>query len=260
MPLSSPTIKYEKRDQVAWVTLDRPEAMNAFNREAQTAFGEAFLEATGDNDVRVIVLTGAGGRAFSAGLDLKEMAQSDESGSRPRRGDPGLEEVFNCPKPVIAAIDGYCLAGGLEVALGCDIRLATENSQFGLPEPRRSLLPVFGVHSVPRMIPTGEAMWILLTGAHMNARRAYEVGLIQALLPDREALMAEAERVANEIKLCAPLAVQAIKRIVKVGSNLPVEYSKKLAEPIQESISKTDDSREGPRAFAEKRDPVWKMR
>lgn len=260
MELSSPTIKYEKRDGVAWITLNRPEVMNALNREARTAMGEAFLDATDDDKVRVIILTAEGGRAFSAGMDLKETAQLDATEKKPRTRTPGAEAPYECPKPVIAAIDGYCLALGLELALACDIRIATHRSVLGLPEPRRSLLPYYGLHTMPRQIPTGEAMLILLTGANMTAERAYDIGLIQSLLPDRDSLMAGAERIANEINLCAPLAVQAIKRIVKVGSNLPMEYSHKLAEPIQEVIDKTEDRLEGPRAFAEKRAPVWKMR
>lgn len=260
MSTASTTIKYEKRDGVAWITLNRPEVLNALNVEARTAMSEAFLDATDDDEVRVIILTAEGGRAFSAGMDLKERAQLDAGGPKSRTSPPGAEVPYNCPKPVIAAIDGYCLALGLELALACDIRIATEQSLLGLPEPRRSLLPYYGLHTMPRHIPTGEAMLILLTGANMTAKRAYDIGLIQALLPDRDSLLAEAARIAAEINLCAPLTVQAIKRIVKVGSNLPMEYSQKLAEPIQEFIDKTEDRLEGPRAFAEKRAPVWKMR
>ena len=262
MPLTSSTIKYEKRDRVAWVTISRPEVMNALDRETRTAIGEAFLEATEDDDVLVIIMIGEGGRAFSAGMDLKERAQQDSAGDNgaPPRGAPSLEQLFECPKPVVAAIDGYCLALGLEVALGCDIRIATEKSRFGLPEARRSILPGYGVHNIARMIPLGEAMWIILTGSHMTAQRAYDMGLIQEVVPDRDALIAEAERLAGEIKLGAPLAIQAIKRIVRVGGNMPVEYSRKFAEPILDFINKTEDRLEGPKAFSEKRDPVWKMR
>ena len=172
-----------------------------------------------------MVIIGEGGKAFSAGRDLKEISRLDAiSGPNPSQYI-SFDEVADCPKPLIAAIDGYCLAGGLELALRCDIRVATEQSRFGLPEPRRSLLAAYGLHHLSRMIPMGEALWIQLTGSHMTAQRAYGIGLIQAVVPDREALLAEVERVANEIKLCAPLAVQAIKKIVKIGSNLPVEYS-----------------------------------
>ena len=260
MPTSSQILKYEKRDQVAWMTLNRPEAMNALNTEIGRDIGEAFQDAVNDDGVLVVVIIGEGGKAFSAGRDLKEISRLDAiSGPNPSQYI-SFDEVADCPKPLIAAIDGYCLAGGLELALRCDIRVATEQSRFGLPEPRRSLLAAYGLHHLSRMIPMGEALWIQLTGSHMTAQRAYDVGLIQALVPDWEALLAEVERVASEIKLCAPLAVQAIKKIVKIGSNLPVEYSYKLAEPIREVIDKTEDRLEGPKAFAEKRSPIWKMR
>lgn len=260
MPPSSSTVKYEVRDRVAWVTINRPEAMNALNMEVRNAIAEAMREATNDKDVLVVILTGEGGRAFSAGADLKEMAQRDASGATASVGLIGYDQIQDCPKPIIAAIDGYCLAGGLELTLYCDIRIATEQSRFGLPEPRRSLLAGVGLHNLSRIIPLGEALWIQLTGGDMTAQRAYDIGLIQAMVPDRAALFAEAEHIANEIKQCAPLAVQAIKRIVKTGRNLPVEYSWKLAEPIVAEIVKTEDRLEGPRAFAEKRAPVWKMR
>ncbi|MBM2824720.1 MAG: enoyl-CoA hydratase [Dehalococcoidales bacterium] len=260
MPVSSPTVKYETRDRVAWVTLNRPEAMNALNTEIRNAIGEAFLEATNDDGVLVIIVTGEGGKAFSAGADLAEMNQRNTGRKRTAIELPERDTVDKCPKPVIAAIDGYCLAGGLELALCCDIRIATEKSRFGMPEPRRSILAGYGLHNLSRVIPLGEALWIQLSGSQMTAQRAYDIGLIQALVTDRSALFAEAERMAGEIKLCAPLAVRAIKRIVKVGRNLPVEYSWKLAEPIMAQIDKTEDHLEGPRAFVEKRAPVWKTR
>ena len=135
----------------------------------------------------------------------------------------GITRDFECWKPMIAAINGYCLAGGLEMALACDIRIATEPSRFGLPEPRRSLLAGYGLHNLSRMIPLGEALHMQLTGTHITAERAYQIGLVQRLVPDREALLAEADAVADEIVLCAPLAVQAIKKVVKTGRSLPPE-------------------------------------
>jgi enoyl-CoA hydratase/carnithine racemase len=170
------------------------------------------------------------------------------------------DAVATCGKPVIAAIDGYCLAGGLELALRCDIRIATEKSTFGLPEPRRSLLAGYGLHNLSRMIPLGEALQIQLTGSPISSQRAYDIGLIQRRVADRAALIKEADAVADDICLCAPLAVRAIKSIVKTGRNLPVEYSWKFSEPIHTIINGTEDRLEGPKAFAEKRKPNWKMR
>ena len=137
---------------------------------------------------------------------------------------------------------------------------ATVKSRFGLPEPRRSLLASVGLHNLSRMIPLGEALLIQLTGGQITAERAYQIGLIQRLTPDRDALFKEADAIADEILECAPLAVQAIKHIVKVGRNLPVEYSEKLGAPIRRFVDSTEDRLEGPKAFAEKRKPSWKMR
>jgi enoyl-CoA hydratase/carnithine racemase len=171
---------------------------------------------------------------------------------------PGFDALERCRKPVIAAIDGYCIAGGFELALCCDIRVATRQSSFGLPEPRRSMLAGPGLHHLSRMIPLGEALRLQLTGGRIGAERAWQIGLVQELAADRAELFAKAEALADEILACAPLAVQAIKQIVKRGRNLPVEYSWLLAEPYQERISRSADAVEGPRAFAEKRAPDWK--
>lgn len=253
-----PEIKYEKRNRKAYLTLNRPDQMNALNTALRTAINEAIEEGERDDDVLCFIIIGEGGRAFCAGADLKEMTQRDQKGVF---GQAVTKDgVADCRKPVIAAIDGYCLAGGLELALRCDIRIATEKSTFGLPEPRRSLLAGYGLHNLSRMIPLGEALHIQLTGAPITSERAYTIGLIQRRVADRAALLKEVDAVADEICLCAPLAVKSIKQIVKTGRNMPVEYSVKMAEPMLELINKTEDRLEGPKAFAEKRKPNWKMR
>ena len=264
MPLTpTDTLKYEIDGRKAIITLNRPEAMNALNMEIRNAIGEAIHEYEADDNLLVAIITGEGGRAFSAGADLKEMTQRDQTVGAGAAGGSGLDgfsQLRDCRKPLIAAVDGYCLAGGLEVTVYCDMVVATEQSRFGLPEPRRSLLAGPGLHNLSRLIPYREAMLLQLTGGHMPAQRAYDVGLIQRLVPDREAMWRSAHELADEILLCAPLAVQAIKQIVKTGRNLPVEYSEKLAEPISQMINGTEDRLEGPKAFAEKRAPNWKMR
>jgi enoyl-CoA hydratase/carnithine racemase len=259
MEISTPTIIYDKKDQVAHITLNRPDVLNALNQEIRDGLREALIDFRDDPDMLVAILTGAGGRAFSAGMDLKDRARRDAAGER----RSGLRATFldmEVFKPIIAAIDGYCVAGGLELSLQCDIRIATETSQFGLPEPRWSLIAGYGLHNLSRMIPLGEALYMQLTGRRINATRAYQIGLIQEVVADREALFALAERIADEVKLCAPLAVRAIKQIVYQGRNLPVEYSQKLAAPLGAQVNASEDAIEGPRAFAEKRPPVWKVR
>ena len=258
---------YRKDGRKAWIHLNRPQAMNAINSDLSEGVLESINEANNDDDVLCIIIIGEGGRAFCAGADLKAMTERDQSGGEPaRRLLPGQSylsphnffgAIFQSPKPVIAAIDGWCLAGGFEISLMCDIRIATQQSQFGLPEPRRSLLAGPGLNNLSRMIPLGEAMLIQLTGGHMPSQRAYEIGLIQRLVPDRDALITEVNAVADEILMGAPLAVQAIKRITRIGRNVPPEYSEYLAEQFSEAVNKSEDRLEGPKAFAEKRLPNW---
>ena len=254
--VSANVLRYEKRDRKAYLTLNRPAVMNAINAELAQAFAAAVKEAQADDEVLVLIVTGEGGKAFSAGADLKEMSRR-----HPAEVTNAWQEAdANCAKPIIAAIDGYCVAGGFELALRCDIRVATRQSSFALPEPRRSLLGGYGLHHLSRMIPLGEALLIQLTGASMTAERAHEIGLVQKLVADRAALVEEVDAIAADIMRCAPLAVQAIKRIVKIGRNVAPEYSLKLAEPLRKFIDGTEDRLEGPQAFIEKRAPNWKMR
>ena len=207
MTSTSEVMKYEKRGSTAWLTMNRPHAMNAFNTELRNGLVEAIERATADPDILSIVLTGEGGRAFSAGADLKEVARRDvkkDAPPSPRAATSFFTTVADCPKPIIAAIDGHCIAAGLEVALLCDIRVATEQSTFGLPEARRSLMPDPGLIELVRVIPLGEAMKILLTARPITAQRAYDVGLIQSVVPDRPAVMAEAAKRSRRTSPSAP--------------------------------------------------------
>jgi enoyl-CoA hydratase/carnithine racemase len=275
--MPSDVLSYEVRDRKAYIKLNRPKQMNALNRELTGALAEAFQEADASEEVFVVILSAEGGRAFSAGGDLKDMATSieagEEVGGRPRRAAmsaypavakagamPGFDDVNQCSKPVIAAIDGYCLAGGLEIALYCDIRLATRKSTFAMPEPKRHLLsgPAF-VH-LSRMIPLGEALRMELTGEPISAERAYQIGLVQDLYDDRAELEAAADLMADKILENSPLAVQFLKRIVRDGRDMPVDHHWKFAEMFAFALSRTEDALEGPKAFAEKRKPEWKMR
>jgi enoyl-CoA hydratase/carnithine racemase len=246
---------YEKRDQIAYITFNRPDSLNAYNSELAEAFGDALVDYRDDPSLQVAILTGEG-RAFSVGADLKEMtAKGQTAGTRALR-TPVSEEVW---KPIIAAIDGFAVAGGFHLALECDVRIATERSRLGDVESRISAWGGRHFKRMIKMMPFGEAMHMLLTGTHMSAEEAHRIGLVHKVLADRDALMQEAETIAEQIKLCAPLAVQAVRRLaytsfVKTGRELT-----ELNQTLKERVSETQDAREGPRAFAEKRKPVWKM-
>ena len=244
---------YEKRNQIAYITLNRPESLNSYNNELIEALGDALVDYRDDSSLLVAILSGAG-RAFSTGADLKEMTSLGQSaGTRKLRG-PIREGVW---KPMIAAVDGYALAGGLGMTLECDIRIATERSEFGDTATRVSAL---GNLPLLDMIPMGDAMHILLTGTRISAQEAHRIGLVHKVLPDREALMQEAEVIAEQIKLCAPLALQHIRRIAYARRSQPPNEIQELMLNARSQLSETEDAKEGPRAFAEKRKPVWKMR
>jgi enoyl-CoA hydratase/carnithine racemase len=266
------TVKYEKRDRVAWIHLNRPEAMNALNPEISVGIRDAINDATADDDILVVVLIGEGGRAFCTGMDLKWRAQEDAAGAALSADTvgpgTGLQAVGGCPKPVIAAIDGYALAGGMQLSNRCDIRIATKQSKFGMPEARRALAAV-GSEDTPELFTSaGEAAWILLTGGHMSAERAYQNGLVQVLVENREELLAETEKLAGEIKLCAPLAIRAIKETLRTKRNMPaadpgvkqLEQLAVLTKEVKERNNNSEDRMEGPKAFAEKRAPNWQNR
>jgi enoyl-CoA hydratase/carnithine racemase len=267
---SKDVILYEKRDRVAYITMNRPEVLNAGNRAMYDKLNRTWLDFRDDPEMLVAIVTGAGGRAFSTGADLKEINRRQSEGMSAWTGEgenagEGEEagrslNDLKIWKPIIAAVDGYCVAGGLELSLMCDIRVASEQSKFGLQEPRWNLLARYGLHNLSRMIPLGEAMYMQLTGSRISAQEAYRIGLIHSVHPDRESTMVAAQQIADEIKLCGPMAVQAIKRIVMTCRNLPVEYSTKFTEDIERQLQGMEDSIEGPRAFAEKRLPLWKGR
>ena len=265
----SETILYEIRDRIAYITLNRPDALNAMNLDFLRRWGFIVQDMNNNPEALVGIVTGAGGKAFSVGADLKEKsgvsrpaapgASGTGEGQTVVERKPGGKRPRLIQKPVIAAINGFCLGGGLELALQCDIRIATPKSVFGMPEPRWSLPAGYGLHNLSRMIPLGEALYIQLTGERIGPERAYQIGLIQKIVPE-EQLMEEAKKIADSVLLCAPLAVRAIKSVVMSYRDQPLEVSWKMAEGLVDELSKTEDFKEGPKAFAEKRKPQWKGR
>jgi enoyl-CoA hydratase/carnithine racemase len=252
-------ILYEKRDHIAYVTINRPEVMNALHPPAHRELGEAWADYIADDQLWVAILTGAGDRAFSAGSDLKyRVTEANERELREPSKQRG-HILDRCWKPIIAAVNGYAVGGGLELALRCDIILAAEHARFGLPEARRGLLAdAGGVIKLPRRVPYHLAMGLVLTGKFIDAHEAHRFGLVSEVVPMAE-LMAAAERWAHEILECAPLSVQAAKQAVLNTLDLPVVEAMGAIEDLDavRRLRDSEDYMEGPRAFAEKRKPVW---
>jgi enoyl-CoA hydratase/carnithine racemase len=262
-------VSYEKSNRIAWITINNESRMNALSTGVMNGLYDSFEEVDNDDDVLVAVLTGAGGRAFCAGADLKQLTERDQAegvGTATMPMKNGLDRPTHTLKPIIAAVDGYALAGGMQLSARCDFRIATEKSTFGMPEPLRSLVPINMMDTMELgFVSLGNALWIILSGEHMSAQEAYRIGFVQWLVPDRDALMAEAEKRAEILKLCAPLAVQALKNGVHLHMNPPtppegvtlLEHLREVNGPWYERVDKSADRLEGPKAFAEKRAPNW---
>jgi enoyl-CoA hydratase/carnithine racemase len=244
---------YEKRDQIAYITLNRPDSLNAYNDELIERLGDAFADYRDDSSLLVAIITGEG-RAFSVGADLKEMDSKGESAGTRMLRTPTTEKVW---KPIIAAIDGYALAGGFVIALECDIRIATEHSQLGDVTTR---MGAWGPLEIYNKMPFGEALYMHLTSTPLTAEEAYRMGLVHKVLPDRESLLKEAVSIAEQIKLAAPLALQAMKKLAYTSLMETGDEVDILSRALVQEVSQSEDAKEGPRAFAQKRKPVWKMR
>jgi enoyl-CoA hydratase len=250
-----PTMRYEKRDHIAIVTINRPEAMNAFTAEMLRAMDAAFADFNADPELWVAILTAAGDKSFSAGMDLKEaiplLGEGDELGYEDHTKRP-FSDVF---KPIIAAVNGYCIAGGLEFLEGTDLRIAAEHATFGLGEVRWGIIPTGGSHvRLPRQVPWAVAMEILLTGRPIDAKRAYDIGLVNQVVPAAE-LMPAALKLADMVCKNGPLAVRTAKEIAV--RSLALEAGFVLEKALGARVFASEDAKEGPRAFAEKRPPKF---
>ncbi len=258
---------FEIRDRVAYITLNRPKAMNALNPELRWELSKHFDEVESNDEIWLAVVTGAGDRAFCAGADLKHRAverdADDEQRARWARMEAETTPLnlrWHFSKPVIAKVNGFALGGGLELALSCDIIIAAEHAELGLPEPRRGLIAGgAGVHRLPRQIGLKPAMGYLLTGRHMTASRAYELGLINQVVP-MDDLDATVDEWVNDILRCAPLAVRATKETAMRGLDRSLSEAFAADYPAETARRESADAREGPRAFAEKREPSWQGR
>jgi enoyl-CoA hydratase/carnithine racemase len=245
------------------VTINRPEVMNAIHPMASQELSDAFDAFAANSELWVAIITGAGDKAFSAGNDLKHHAElRAKTGDRPRspaKGFGGITNRHDLDKPVIAAVNGIAMGGGFEIALACDIIIASERAKFALPEPRVGLTAgAGGMQRLARQIPLKKAMGMMLTGRTVSAQEGYELGFVTAVVPHAE-LMAEARRWAGLILECSPMSVRATKQVVTRALDVPaLEIAMRNSNfPAYVALTKSEDTIEGPRAFAEKRKPRW---
>lgn len=246
-------VDYEKEGRIAIFTINRPEAMNSLNVQVRQELNEALIDFRDDNDLWVGIITGAGEKAFSAGADIKEF----RPGPAARIARIQADQIW---KPIIAAINGFALGGGLELAMECDIRIAAEHALLGQPEVVIGFMPGGGgTQRLPRFIPRAKAAEILLTGQRIDAQEAYRLGLVNKVVP-LDKLMSTAKQYAEAICKNGPLGVRATKEAMIRGYNLTLEEGLQLERDLANRVRGTEDFMEGAKAFAEKRPPNYQAK
>ena len=254
-------ILFECKDHVARVTIDRPDVLNAIDAASEGELQKIWSEIESNRDVRCVVLTGTGERAFSTGADMKggSGASGLEYWALPRTGGFGgiaLRETLNVP--VIARVNGHAVGGGFEMVLGCDIIVAADSATFGLPEARVGRLPLDGgMTLLQRQVPFHLAMGVLLTGRRISAAEAFRIGLVNEVAPRAE-LDAAVARWVEDVLACAPLSVRAIKQVVRRTAQLSAAQARDQLLPALAEALQSEDAQEGVRAFIEKRKPIWR--
>lgn len=253
---------YDKKGNIAYVTLNRPKVLNALNAQTMEDLRRAFTAAQNDPEVRVVILTGAGEKAFVAGADLNELQKFSpiEGKQETHTGQSVLDLIENLGKPVIACVNGFALGGGCELALACTMRLASENAKLGQPEVTLGLIPGYGgTQRLPRLVGKGVAMQLVLTGGMISAQEAYRIGLVNEVVAAAE-LIPRAEAIAKKIIANAPLAVQYAMEAVNHGMEMPLKEGLYLEATLFGVICATEDKNEGTTAFLEKRAANFKGR
>lgn len=255
------TIKYEVKDAIAYITVNRPKAMNALNSQVLDELYDAFNAAEGDESVRAIVLTGEG-KAFVAGADIAEMSKMNPVEAREfgKKGHKLMNYIDNTETPVVCAINGFALGGGCELAMACDIRIASENAKFGQPEVGLGLIPGFGGNlRLPRLVGKGMAKYLILSGDMIDAQEAYRIGLVQKVVA-ADALEEEANKVAGKIASQAPIAVRFANDVINNGYDMDMKSASAYEVNTFGIPFASEDMKEGTTAFLEKRKPEWKNR
>lgn len=253
---------YEVKDSVAHITINRPEAMNAMDAEVYAELSKAWIDVRDNPDVWVAIITGAGEKAFTAGADLKSFITRTPGKADfwLTQKDMILNRGLEVWKPVIAAINGYCLAGGMTLLFATDVRIAAEHAVFEISEVKRGILPGNGgTQRALRQLPYAIAMEMLLLGRRLTAQEALAYGLVNRVVPLKD-LLPTAEQVARQLCENGPLALRAVKELAIRSQSVPLEHGLRLEQAFQEFLRTTEDAREGPRAFAEKRKPAYKAR
>tara|TARA_Y100000996_G_scaffold247248_1_gene194397 strand:- start:1022 stop:1801 length:780 start_codon:yes stop_codon:yes gene_type:complete len=251
-------IEYKKEGKLVFITIIRPERLNALHPPANQELLDAFNKFKNDDSSWIAILTGSGNKSFSAGNDLRYAAENEDkpySASKVSFG--GITSKFQCVKPIIAAVNGYALGGGLELAMACDIIIMSNKAVIGLPEPRVGFIAgAGGIHKLPRQIPFKRAMGMILTGKKITAQEAYELGLVNEIV-DPDLVMDTAKKWASEILECAPLSIRVSKQMAYEGLKYSFEEAMEAKYSEEEKYQNSSDHREGPKAFSEKRKPNW---
>lgn len=253
------TLLYEKRNGIGYVTVNRPDKLNALNRQVMDELDECFRALWKDDEVRVAILTGAGEKAFVAGADISGIAAQTplEGKAMAEHGQEILGRIENLGKPVIAAVNGYALGGGCELAMACTLRIAAENTRFGQPEVKLGIIPGYaGTQRLARLVGKGRALELILTGEAVTAQEAYRIGLVNQVVPVGE-VMAASESLARKIMANAPLAVRFALEAVNHGLEMTQAQGQLLEATLFGLCCTTADMKEGTRAFLEKRPPKF---
>ncbi len=255
-------LKIEIEDRIALLTLNHPEVLNALNQSTMEELEEVFHKRLAQDDVGAVIVTGAGDKAFAAGADITELAALDPLEARvtSRQGHRILEVIEGFSRPVIAAINGFCLGGGCELALACHIRIAAESAQIGLPEVKLGLIPGYGgTQRLPRLVGKGKAMEMVLSGESVGAQEAQRIGLVNGVVPLKD-LISRCRELATRILANGPLAVRYCIEAINSGLDMPLQEATRLEASLFSLCCATQDMKEGTRAFIEKKKPQFKGR
>ncbi len=252
-------IFFRKEGQIAYIIINREKALNALNHTVMTKLEEIFSFLEHDDEVIVVIMTGAGRKVFVAGADIHEIKEAgDQRTELIKKGQEIFSKVRNSSKVVIAAVNGFALGGGCELALACDIRIASENARFGFPEAKLGLMAGYGgTQLLSRLIGTGRAKYLMFSGEMLTAAEAYEFRLVEKVCSP-ESLMEEVEKVARKIVSNGPFALKAYKRAINLGTELPLNHALKCELDEYDKVAHSIDAEEGITAFLEKRSPVFK--